>query len=306
MSDVSKPRRFLMIGDTIMDFITAQHETNAPKHYTPLGGGAIANVARHLSTARHHVELITAFAADPFGDMLRKELTQLNVKLRHAQTIAHSESPLCFISNTPDGERYFLHRGGDPYRELSVRPDAIDLDAYDYFVWGISSVRTADSRFLIDRIMEQGKAIVVCDPGTCPTWWGAPEALKTHLVERLHKIDILKCSQPEAEWLSGCSSPAQAVKKLATLGPSLAVVTDGENGLFGCFGDGQAPFYIPAQTATSIDSTGAGDATLAGFLDYLATHSTIPLANAALAALETGSAWGAKTVEFQGAGPWHL
>jgi sugar/nucleoside kinase (ribokinase family) len=305
MHNTSAPKRFLLIGDTIMDFVTLANNASQT-NYTPLGGGAIANVARHLSTAQHHVELITAFAPDPFGDMLRKELTQLNVKLSYAQTIAHSESPLCFISNAADGERYFLHRGGDPYAALSVRPNDIDVDAYDFFVWGVSSVRTAESRFLIDRIMEQSDAMVVCDPGTCPTWWGAPDALRAHLIDRLHKIDILKCSQPEAEWLSGFSDPMHAVQWLATHGPRLAVVTDGKNGLYANFGHGHETFHIPAQPAESIDTTGAGDATLAGFLNHLAGNDLTALLKIARPALETGSAWGARTVGFQGAGPWRL
>ncbi|MGB0646992.1 MAG: carbohydrate kinase family protein [Bradymonadia bacterium] len=300
----SRPsKRFLTIGDTILDMVQPQQKGDSTS-YQPIGGGAIANVSRHLAEAGHIVEFITAFSPDPFGVMLRQQLLSLGVRLSHAQTVVESQTPLCFISNTDDGERFFLHRGGDPYRHLNVEANTLDVSNFDYFVWGISSLRTAESRFLVDRVIDNTSALVVCDPGSCPDWWGQPQALKVHLLERLHRIDILKCSLPEAQWLSGQTDPVDATRWLAQKKCKWVITTMGCDGLYFCAQNEDNLTHVAAKTVEALDTTGAGDATLAGFLDHLATTPTLDINEKLVTALETGVQWGSKTVQFQGAGPW--
>ena len=235
--------------------------------------------------------------------MLRKQLHSLGVQL-YAQTVVESQTPLCFISNTDDGERFFLHRGGDPYRHLNVEFSELHISSFDYFVWGISSLRTADSRFLVDRVIDNSSGLIVCDPGSCPDWWGKPEALRAHLLERLHQIDILKCSLPEAQWLSGETEPVAATRWLIQQARKWVIVTMGADGLYFCAKDDENLTHVAAEVVDALDTTGAGDATLAGFLDYLAKAPTLDMEKKVIPALETGVRWGSKTVKFRGAGPW--
>ena len=271
--------------------------------YVQYGGGAIANVARHLAMLNQHAELITAFAPDPFGTALKRELKERKVGLSYAETLPEQETPLCFISNTPDGERYFLHRGGDPFGAMSstIR---FPTQSYDWLVWGISSMRTIEQRFIIDTLIDRHSGITVCDPGTCPSWWGDPDVLKAHLLERLNKIDILKCSQPEAEWLSGIAHPGEAAHWLALRGPSVSIVTAGADGLY-CHHNERA-VHLQVAKVDAVDTTGAGDATLAGILVAL-NPRVRNIEPAQLSdALVNGARMGTQTVLFQGAGPWSI
>ena len=294
--------RFLLVGDTILDFVWVHAANDKHGHYLQYGGGAIANVARHLADLGAHTELMTAFAPDPFGTRLKRALKARGVGLTYARTLPDQETPLCFISNAKDGERFFLHRGGDPFGAMSA-PTHFPQASYDWFVYGISSMRNQDQRFIVDSLTERHKGLVVCDPGTCPSWWGEPEALKYHLLERLSTIHILKCSQPEAQWLSGIGHPGEAAIWLAKRGATISIVTAGGDGLY--YSSGEAFQHLTVQKVHAIDTTGAGDATLSGLLAHL-NPSCWRDENHLRAALEHGMQMGAATVQFQGAGPWRI
>ena len=295
--------RFLLVGDTILDFVSMPKGAERKLCYVQYGGGAIANVARHLARWNHRADLITAFASDPFGTALKRELKTNNVGLSYAVTLPDQETPLCFISNTDDGERYFLHRGGDPFGAMTSNI-RLPTQSYDWLIWGISSMRTIEHRFMIDSLMGRHGGLVVCDPGTCPSWWGDPEVLKTHLLERLNKIDILKCSQPEAEWLSGIPHPAEAAHWLSEQGPSVSIVTAGGDGVYYHHEDRGA--HLPVEKVDAVDTTGAGDATLAGILMALDPKVSRFDQDELAKALASGARMGTQTVLFQGAGPWSI
>ena len=301
VSQQTLQRRFLLVGDVILDFISMRTQGESHRSYVQFGGGAIANVARHLASMDHHTQLITAFAPDPFGTSLRGQLRTHGVGLEYAVTLPDQESPLCFVSNSEDGERYFLHRGGDPFGAMTS-PSPMPNKAYDWLVWGISSMRTVEHRFTIDSLIKNHTGLVVCDPGTCPSWWGEPHILKTHLMERLANIDILKCSQPEAQWLSGIAHPAEAAHWLAERGPSLAIVTAGAEGIFAQCGTESSRLTV--EKVDALDTTGAGDATLAGLLGALDPRQNCFDPIHLKHALRAGAQMGTKTVLFQGAGPW--
>ena len=97
MSHEANQGRFLLVGDTILDFVSMHRGMDQKRCYVQYGGGAIANVARHLAILNQHAELITAFAPDPFGTALKRELKERKVGLSYAETLPDQETPLCFI-----------------------------------------------------------------------------------------------------------------------------------------------------------------------------------------------------------------
>lgn len=293
---------FLLTGDVICDLITPLENTSM--QYIPYGGGAIANMARHLGMRDREVCFLTVFSPDPFGTMLRRELKEHKIDLSLAQTIAQTETPLCFISNDETGERYFLHRGGDPYRQYLLPQEPLFTPTYDFFVWGISSLRTPDLRRLVDSTIQNGDGLTVCDPGSCPEWWGEPNALKVHLLERLSHIDIFKCSMPEAIWLTGQKNAEQALEFLHQRGVGVGIITDGANGLYVRISNETE--HLSVAPCNAVDTTGAGDATLAGFLNALDPKVRTASPQEIKIALKQGIELARVTVQHQGAGPWQL
>ena len=81
----------------------------------------------------------------------------------------------------------------------------------------------------------------------------------------------------------------------------IGVVTAGADGVYVCT-DGYA-HHLSVDKVTAIDTTGAGDATLAGMLANLST-AHIDDHQHLKTALAAGARMGTETVLFQGAGPW--
>jgi fructokinase len=76
--------------------------------------------------------------------------------------------------------------------------------------------------------------------------------------------DLVKVSAEEAELCTGEADPARAAAALVDRGVGLAAVTLGEAGAL--LRRGEVVVRVPAEPAEVVDTTGAGDAFVAGLL----------------------------------------
>ena len=120
-----------------------------------------------------------------------------------------------------------------------------------------------------------------------PTFWDAaadPDAAPGHatlarLRPLLERARLLKLAAEEAEGLFGSRDPAVIAASLPQR-PSV-VVTDGAAGVAWWFGAGSSgsgdacPAVLPAFEVPVVDSTGAGDAFLAGLLHCLCAEPAL-------------------------------
>ena len=84
----------------------------------------------------------------------------------------------------------------------------------------------------------------------------------------------------------------------------MSIVTAGADGLY-YHHDGQAA-HLSVAKVDAVDTTGAGDATLAGILAALNAKQFNIEAGQLSGALANGARMGTQTVLFQGAGPWSI
>jgi fructokinase len=75
---------------------------------------------------------------------------------------------------------------------------------------------------------------------------------------------VFKCSKEEAQRYFGLADVATAASAIQALGCRLAIVTDGPNGAY--YATGRHQGHEVAPTAQVVDTTGAGDAFMAGLL----------------------------------------
>lgn len=115
------------------------------------------------------------------------------------------------------------------------------------------------------RFISQSKTQVAFNPGTFQLKLG-----KDVLRPILSVSRILFVNKEEAKRLVGSdvADMKELLSALATLGPRIVVVTDGQKGSY-CF-DGSAVLYLPIFEAPVVERTGCGDAYGSGFVAALA------------------------------------
>jgi sugar/nucleoside kinase (ribokinase family) len=186
---------------------------------------------------------------------------------------------------SPDGERSFLHYfGGNAH----LRPDEIDFE----MIAGARILHVA-AAFLIPGLDGQPLADVLARAQamgvtTClDTAWDAQGRWMSVLQPSLAHLDFFVPSLEEAHMLTGQDTPVEMARTLRQQGPRTVVIKLGAEGCFLHTAD--LTMTIPGFPVDRVvDTLGAGDSFVAGFLASLAHDWDLPracaLANAVGAA----------------------
>jgi sugar/nucleoside kinase (ribokinase family) len=152
-----------------------------------------------------------------------------------------------------------------------------------------------------------GGALVSFDPNLRPALWASLEEAREWMLRGAQSADVLKVSEEELAFLLGGDDlplEAAARKFHGKTGAQLLFVTLGANGCLWVNAQGWGT--VPAPRVNPVDTTGAGDAFVAGLL-YGLIRSGQPLATlepGKLAAMvRFANAAGALTTEKRGAIP---
>lgn len=266
----------LVIGEALVDFV--------PLHRGPLreasgfelhSGGAPANVAIGVSRLGGRAGLISVVGDDEFGAFLLRALARERVDTRGVHRLAGVQTGLCFITLDADGERSFLHRGGDPAVLLEAEHvDPAQAASARVIKFSSGPLRTEGGAAAVERLAKHASGLVACDPGACPGHWATARVISARLAEALPRCHVIKCSESEARGISGVDDPMEAARAMVDRGAELAVVTLGAEGaLFARRGESG---YVGAPRVEVVDTTGAGDAFMAALLFRLARDEDRP------------------------------
>ena len=136
--------------------------------------------------------------------------------------------------------------------------------------------------------MVETEGLVCCDPGGFPPSWGDENEIAERIRVIASRCNIFKCAADEGYRYFGIQDPAEAAVFIAHRGADLAIVTDGGNGAY--LARGTQSGHVPAPTAAVVDTTGAGDAFMAGLLTSM-TRDQLNPATASFSALEDAVAF---------------
>lgn len=233
-------------------------------------GGAPANVAVALVNLGIPASFIGQVGDDHYGRFLRDVLDQKGVDTRGLLLSPSAPTSLAIVSLAPNGERsfsFYRKHGAD----IAVTFNPIfrqQLDESDAFHCGSVSLSDEPARSATLEMLKyahtNGK-LVSFDVNLRPLLWDDLTLAKTLIEQALPFVDILKVSEEELMFLRPAMSEAEALQSITTRYPiTMIVVTYGEKGS-AVFTQGrfiqQASFSV-----TAVDTTGAGDAFFAAFL----------------------------------------
>jgi fructokinase len=291
----------LVAGDTLIDFLPDQpgppHEAGG---YTPNFGGSAANVALGLDRLGVSPLFWTRLADDDFGGFLREHLYASSIPKTYLIRDQKARTTLAVVSHDANGDRSFTfyRDGGADTRMLAgTIPDSTLADTAWVHTTGVTlSVEPSRSATLDLQERATEPTTVSLDPNWRPEMWHSRQEYAAVIRGALGNVDVVKATEDDlAPAGFDTEDRRELIEAVAALGPHTVILTLGSEGAV-CFGSEQSP--IPGFVQHSgyevetVDSTGAGDVFLAGFIASMTSGVRDPerllgLANAAGAVATT-------------------
>jgi ribokinase len=225
-------------------------------------GGVGANLALALRCWGVSVRLLGCVGRDWFGERALRTLRRGRVNVTLVQRAERSLTGLFFIAISPDGQRtMFGSRGANAAFRLSERSwawfdeiQAVHLVGYSFLSRSAGEAATE----LLEKARQKG-ALVTFDPGLAPA-----QQIPETILKVARQVDILLVNSDEAAMLTGKQNAIEAARALEAQGIRQVVVKLGPEG---CLLQEEAVWQeVPAFPVSAVDTTGAGDAFVAGFL----------------------------------------
>jgi fructokinase len=315
----------ICLGEVLQDCLAEQIGVPLAevKGWNAYFGGAPANVACGLVKLGIPTAFVGCIGKDVAGEEIQAYFEQIGVNITGLQHHPTMPTRQVLITRTVSGDRQFAafadqlptQAFADTELQAAALPTALFAQV-QYLVMGslgLASPLTADAMQAALRLAQQFKLPIVIDVNWRPIFWSAaePEAeIQSQIKTLMRQAQLLKLTDEEALWLFGTSAPTaiaewwqqQQPEPQESQSPLWGVlVTAGEKGCEYWLGGHTG--QVPALPVTVIDTTGAGDSFLAGFLAQLCKHGPAAFANptAAQALATYASAVAALTTTQAGA-----
>ncbi len=244
-------------------------------------GGVGANCAFGLARWGIAPRLLGCVGQDIFGAHVLKILRASNVDTRSVQRTTAAMTGMFYINVTPDGERtFFGGRGANALLQMPRSDVALTSGTAAAHIAGHSLLDRCPAQtanHLIKAIHARG-GWVSLDVGMEPS-----KSISQKILQMARRVDILLVSLDEAAALTGTRDPSKAFAALSKTGAREVVLKVGRRGCM--ISEGSRPVLVPSFSVRAVDSTGAGDAFVAAFLQARLrgwpTHEGAIAANAA-------------------------
>lgn len=302
--------KVLCLGEVLLDCLADQPGLpyEQVQSWTPYPGGAPANVACALVKLGTPAAFLGCVGNDAAGQSLVELLQQTGVNVTGIQRHATAPTRQVYVVRTLEGDRQFAGFGerdttdfADTRLQADRLPEAL-FAAADYLVLGTLELAYPDSRTAILKALEFAEHYYVklfVDVNWRPVFWHDQDAAKHLIQEFIYGVDFLKLSAEEADWLFSTQDPAVIAHRLDNLEGVL--ITDGDRGCHYYLGERLG--HVPAFPVQVEDTTGAGDAFVAGFVHQLCKQGLQALSQPETARqmVQYASAVGALTTTRAGA-----
>jgi len=236
-------------------------------------GGDTLNTAIHLARAGHEVAYLTALGIDPFSDQLRGEWSREGLDTSLVLADPDRNPGLYAISTDPRGERSFTYwRGESAARgmfalpgidEIAERAASADLLVFSLISLAILPEEGRERLLGLARDVRTNGGRVAFDGNWRPGLWEGQEAARRWRDEAIACADFGFPTLEDEESLSGIATASAAMLHWQLLGCRETVVKLGADGCR--LPDGRC--VKPPELLSPVDTSGAGDAFNAGYLE---------------------------------------
>lgn len=266
-------KKIWVLGDAVVDLLP-----DGEGRLLQCPGGAPANVAVGIARLGGQSAFIGRVGDDPFGRFMSKTLADERVDVKYMRLDPAHRTSTVVVDLDDHGERSFT---------FMVRPSAdlflesADLPTFSAGEWlhvcsiALSAEPIRSATFQAMAAIREAGGYVSFDPNIRPDLWQDENELRRCLEQALQSADVVKLSVEELAFLTGDVQVNVGLDTLMARCPArLVLVTQGKEGVI-AWHEGTVKHY-PATPVQCVDTTGAGDAFVAGLLYGLADGQTLP------------------------------
>nr|GEZ47254.1 probable fructokinase-6, chloroplastic [Tanacetum cinerariifolium] len=246
---------------------------------------------------------------DEFGYMLADILKENNVNNEGMRFDPGARTALAFVTLKKDGEREFMFYR-NPSADMLLEESELDLDLIrkaKIFHYGSISLITEpckSAHIAATKVAKDAGVLLSYDPNLRLPLWPSAESAREGILSIWDTADIIKISEEEIVFLTNGEDPYDdnVVRKLYHENLKLLLVTEGPDGCR--YYTKEFSGRVKGIKVDPVDTTGAGDAFVAGVLSKIAADTSLLKDEKRLRdALRFANACGAITVTERGAIP---
>ena len=266
--------RISLIGGANVDLSATLADTfiaadSNPGHIDVGYGGVARNIAHNLVLLGAKAQLLTIFGGDLFGGLLQDYCKQQGIDIHLSEKIAPLRSGIYLCLNNRGGEMIAAVADTDAIREITpewLEKRIGEINHSDYIV--------ADTNISEDAIR------YLMENSTAPLFIDGVSTTKAHRVVnalakcKLPYLHTLKLNLKEALAVTNTTTYAEAAQQLLDMGVAHVYITLGSDGVY-CRNAAEE-WLFPALPGEIVNTTGAGDAFLAGVIFALAKNIPFP------------------------------
>ncbi|KAJ8505639.1 hypothetical protein OPV22_006525 [Ensete ventricosum] len=309
--ETSDSSLIVCFGEMLIDFVPTASGVSlaeAPA-FKKAPGGAPANVAVGIARLGGSSAFIGKVGDDEFGHMLANILKENNVNNQGMRFDPGARTALAFVTLRSDGEREFMFYR-NPSADMLLEVAELDLDIITkarIFHCGSISLITEpckSAHIAAAKAAKEAGVLLSYDPNLRLPLWPSAESARDGILSVWDTADIIKISEEEISFLTKGEDPYDdaVIRKLFHPNLKLLLVTEGPNGCRYYSKDFSG--RVSGLKVEQVDTTGAGDAFVAGILSQLASDVSLLQDEQRLReALKFANACGALTVRERGAIP---
>lgn len=267
--------RVLCLGEMLVDRLASQPgPLDAVTAWTDYPGGAPANVACALSKLGISAGFVGCLGNDPNGARAIATLRAAGVDLRGIQQHPTAPTRQVYVTRTPDGDREFAGFGGlpaDSFADAQLQGDRLPVPLFEtaeVLVLGTLELAYRDAGRAVRQALSLATTNglkVVLDVNLRLAFWSDPAAIGPTLAPIWSQVDFVKLAREEALWLFDTVEAAAIAYQLESVEGVL--ITDGANPTSYYLNGAEGK--VPSFAVEVADTTGAGDAFVAGFVQQL-------------------------------------
>jgi len=280
-----KKKKVICIGEALIDRI--RNKSN--QGFTDFLGGAPANVACALSKLKIDSIFIGRLGSDDYGKKFITQFNELDVSLDFLQLDNDSSTRVVNVDRDQFGERFFSGFEESSYSYFAdevlskqlIEKQISNLEKYfletKYLVTGtilLSSPISSETIFFLVEKAQEFDVKIVIDLNWRDVFWDhssfsseISQVARVNLIkEFLNHANVLKLAKEEASLFFEDENPLLISRQLSSR-PDV-IITDGKNPVAWYINGFQGITETP-NSQKIVDTTGAGDAFLAGLISKL-------------------------------------